>query len=59
MSSVNKVILIGRVGQEPEIRHFENSSVANLSLATSEKWTDKNGQKKRTPNGTLWRRGVN
>lgn len=43
MSSVNKVILVGRLGQDPEIRQFDNGGqVANLSVATSERWTDKN-----------------
>lgn len=40
--SVNKVILVGNVGRDPEIRDFQNGGqVANLSLATSERWTDK------------------
>ena len=40
--SVNKVILIGNLGQDPEIRSFANGGkVANLSVATSEKWKDK------------------
>lgn len=39
---MNKVILIGRVGKDPEKRSMSNGeSVANLSLATSEKWKDK------------------
>ena len=39
---VNKVILIGRLGQNPEVRFMPNGSpVANLSLATSETWRDK------------------
>ncbi len=41
--SVNKVILIGNLGKDPEVRHLENGvSVANFSLATSESYTDKN-----------------
>jgi len=45
--SVNKVILIGNLGKDPEVRHLENgASVANFSIATSEVYTDKNtGQK--------------
>lgn len=40
--SVNKVILIGNLGRDPEIRTMQNGSkVANLSLATSESWKDK------------------
>jgi len=44
--SVNKSILVGNVGNDPEIKTFENGSkVANFSLATSENWKDKNGEK--------------
>lgn len=45
--SVNKVILIGNLGKDPEVRHLENGAVvANFSIATSETYTDKNtGQK--------------
>lgn len=45
--SVNKVILIGNLGKDPEVRHLENGAVvANFPLATSESYTDKNsGQK--------------
>jgi len=40
---VNKVILIGNVGNDPDIRYFPNGdAVANLSLATSEAWKDRN-----------------
>lgn len=40
---VNKVILVGRVGKDPEIRYMQNgNAVANLSIATSETWKDKN-----------------
>ena len=42
MSSVNKVILVGNLGKDPEIRHTQDGRpIANLSVATSEKWTDK------------------
>lgn len=42
MSSVNKVILLGRVGKDPETRYFpDGGAVCNLSLATSTKWKDK------------------
>ena len=53
--SVNKVILVGNVGNEPEIRTFQNGGrVANLSLATSENWKDKNtGERK---DKTEWHR---
>lgn len=41
-SSLNKVELIGRLGKDPEVRNLSNgSSVANFSVATSEKWKDK------------------
>jgi len=53
--SVNKVILVGNVGNEPEIRTFQNGGrVANLSLATSESWKDKNSGEKRDK--TEWHR---
>ena len=46
--SVNKVILIGNLGADPEIRSFQNGGkVANLRIATSESWKDKNtGERK-------------
>ena len=41
MSGVNKVILIGRLGRDPEIRYSQQgTAVTNFSLATSEKWKD-------------------
>lgn len=44
--SVNKVILVGRLGQNPEVRYTPSgAAVANFSLATNESWTDKSGQK--------------
>jgi len=40
---VNKVILIGRLGQDPEVKYMPSGgAVANISLATSEQWKDKN-----------------
>jgi single-strand DNA-binding protein len=42
MASVNKVILVGNLGQEPEVRYATNGdAVVNLSLATTSKWKDK------------------
>ena len=42
MSSVNKVIIVGRLGQDPEVKQFANGgSIVNVSVATSERWTDK------------------
>lgn len=41
--SVNKVILIGRLGQDPDVRYMPNGqAVANVTIATSETWKDKN-----------------
>lgn len=43
MSGINKVILIGRLGNDPEVKYMQNGgAVANISVATSEKWKDKN-----------------
>lgn len=48
MSSVNKVILIGNLGADPEIRSFQNGGqVANLRIATSETWKDKTSGERR------------
>ena len=42
---VNKVILVGNLGTDPEVRYMPNgNAVANLSLATSESWKDQQGQ---------------
>ncbi len=44
--SVNKVILIGRLGKDPETRYMQNGeAVTNVSIATSENWKDKSGEK--------------
>lgn len=45
MSGINKAIIIGRLGADPEVRQVSSgNSVATLSVATSEKWTDRDGQ---------------
>ena len=44
--SVNKAILIGRLGRDPEVRYTPNGeAVANFSIATDEQWKDKNGER--------------
>ncbi len=51
MAGINKVILIGRLGSDPEVRYTpDGTAVANFSIATSEEWTDKatNEKKERT-----------
>ena len=46
MSSLNKILLIGNLGKDPEIRYTSDGSpVATFSLATTETWTDKNGSR--------------
>jgi len=46
--SINKVILIGNLGKDPEVRHLDNGAVvANFPIATSESYTDKNTGDKR------------
>lgn len=46
MSGVNKVILIGHLGKDPEVRHLEgNTSVATFTLATTESYTNKEGKR--------------
>lgn len=55
MRGVNKVIIIGNLGADPEARQFNNgSSVTNISVATSEQWTDKQSGEKRE--ATEWHR---
>ncbi|MBI2067832.1 MAG: single-stranded DNA-binding protein [Deltaproteobacteria bacterium] len=44
MASVNKVILVGNLGQDPEVRYLPSGQpVANFSIATTERWTGKDG----------------
>ena len=58
--SLNKVILIGRLGQEPTIRYMPNGeAVCNFSVATSESWKDQSGQRQERVewhNVTMYRR---
>jgi len=54
MSSVNKVIIVGRLGQDPEVRDANGTKVTTLSVATSDKWTDKNSGEKKEK--TEWHR---
>ena len=57
MKGVNKVVLLGTLGKDPDVRHGANgNAIANLSVATSESWTDKaTGQKQEK---TEWHRVV-
>lgn len=56
MASLNRVTLIGNVGKEPEVRYTANGKpVANFSVATNERWTDKEGKKQER---TEWHRVV-
>ena len=56
MASINKVILIGNLGRDPEVRYTQNgTAVANIALATNEVWNDKAGQKQER---TEWHRVV-
>ena len=56
MSGVNKVIIVGRLGADPEVKEVSpTATVARLSVATSENWTDKEGQKQER---TEWHRVV-
>jgi single-strand DNA-binding protein len=57
MAGINKVILIGRLGRDPEVRYTpDGAAVANFSIATSDEWTDKaSGERKER---TEWHRIV-
>ena len=56
MAAINKVILVGNLGADPEMNSANNGTqVANLSLATSEQWTDKSGERQER---TEWHRLV-
>ncbi len=54
MAGINKVILIGNLGAKPEVKYNKDKAITNLSIATSESWTDKStGQKQER---TEWHR---
>jgi len=60
MAGVNKVILVGNLGKDPEVRHLENgAAVANFSVATTESYKDRNTGERRDQtewhNVVLWR----
>lgn len=54
MASVNKVILIGNLGRDPEVRYTpDNAAITNISIATTDTWKDKSGEKQER---TEWHR---
>ena len=54
MASVNKVIRVGNLGKDPEVRYAPSGdAIANVTLATTENWKDKNGEKQEK---TEWHR---
>ena len=56
MSGVNKAIILGRLGKDPEVRYLpDGKAVASFTVATSETWKDKSGEKKEK---TEWHRIV-
>jgi len=56
MASINKVILIGNLGRDPEVRYTPGgTAVANFTIATTENWTNKDGEKE---SRTEWHRIV-
>lgn len=57
MASVNKVILVGNLGRDPELRHMpDGGAVCNVSIATTSSWKDKNSGERREE--TEWHRVV-
>ncbi len=54
MASVNKAIIVGNIGRDPETRYLPNGdAVTNISVATTEKWKDKSGKQQEK---TEWHR---
>lgn len=56
MRGINKVFIAGSLGRDPEVRRTANTVIANLSVATTESWTDKNSGERRE--NTEWHRIV-
>lgn len=57
MASINKVILVGNLGQDPEVKYMPSGgAVTNLSIATTDKWKDKNSGEEKS--NTEWHRAV-
>ena len=57
MASVNKVILVGNLGRDPEVRHSsDGAAICNVSIATTSQWKDKNSGERREE--TEWHRVV-
>ena len=57
MASVNKVILVGNLGRDPEVRHFpDGGKIANVTIATTDRWKDKQTSEQRE--STEWHRLV-
>ena len=54
MAGINKVILIGRLGRDPEVRYTpDGTAVANFSIATSTEWNDKGTGEKKEKTGLV------
>lgn len=57
MAGINKVIIVGNLGKDPEVRYFQDgTAVANFNVATSRQWKDKNSGEKKEQ--TEWHRIV-
>lgn len=63
MASLNKVMLIGRLGKDPEVRHFDSGAMkVTFTMATSERYTKKDGERVENTewhNIVVWRKGLN
>ena len=55
MASVNKVILIGNLGKDPEVRYMPSGdAITHINIATTETFKDRNGENRNAPSGTEW-----